>query len=122
MIASELTVQFNTLAGTLAITAVVWALCCLSAVAGYRTFHQRLDLGWAAAFLALAVVHAVDAYAAWRTAQEFGDLAMGPVGVLEFTSYYRIRVAGLAMLAAFGILLLFRRRHELTRRSPVDAH
>lgn len=103
--------------GILAITAVVWVVCALSALSGYLSFRQRLDLGWVSAFALLALARALDAYTAWQTAALAVDMRSATVTMIEYLGYFRVRYAAVEMAAAFLVFVLFRARHLLVRRT-----
>lgn len=119
MTASEMTTQYQALAGFQALTAVIWAVCALTAFSGYRTYRRRLDLGWAVAFCLLALTQALDAYASYGVAREFHVLTAGQAGLLELSMYYHLRSAAFAMVAAFVMLYAFRQRHTFSRTTEL---
>lgn len=120
MLPSELARQYQILAGIDAITSVVWLIAGFFGIGGYLQFRQRSDALWALAFFVLSLVRAADVSAALQVIGEIPAISAGAASVLEVGLFTRLRVAPVEMLAAFLIIYLFRRRHELLRRAPVD--
>ena len=105
----ELARDFTVLSFTLALTSLLWLLCALASYFGYRAYRQRMDLGWVAAFLLLSLGRAIEAYVAKSWADSVGSLT-SQVDPLTYASFTQLRVAGLELVAALLILLLFRQR------------
>lgn len=114
--ATDLSSQVYLLMGVYALTALIWVGCALTAFAGYRAFKLRVDLGWTAAFLLLAFVRAVEAYAAYVTLDELQFMGVAEATATELTLGYRISLSALEIIAAFAVFFLFRARGAYFRR------
>lgn len=114
--ASDLESQFTLIAAIYALTAIVWLGCALTALAGYRAFRLKVDLGWFFAFLLLAFVRAGEAYVAYITLDELRTMGLIEATATELSIGFRVSFAALEIIAAFAVFILFRSRSRRSRR------
>jgi hypothetical protein len=110
---SSLPTQMYILIGILVLTAVFWFIGALSAYSGYRAFKQRVDLGWAGAFLVMGLVCLGYAWEAYGWTQGVHLLSTNMQSLQNTAAMTRLRFAAIEMLAVFAILYLFRTRRQV---------
>jgi len=101
------------LLGFLAIAGTVWLLCAAFAWSTYRTFRQRADLYWLAAFGLLALGSLSRALQAFRWLPENAEVIGEAAELANRLWSYQMRVGAFDMLAAFLVFYAFRARREL---------
>jgi hypothetical protein len=103
----EIQQDLTLLAALGVVRSLVWLVCALSALAAFRAYGQRLDLGWLAAFALLSLAAAGHASAAAE--QSTAVASAGPTPQLQFAVTSATRMAAFELVAAVVALLVFRR-------------
>ncbi len=102
--------QSNILIALYALSGLVWVGSALTAYMGFRAFRQRIDIGWAIAFLFLAAFFFGQAYVGFRWSELLSVSDRQVSAAAELPAYYQLRLAAIALVPSLVAFFTFRKK------------